>query len=214
MKTKKILNEEEKKVMIEQAAVHYGSFMDIVIPGWREDSHSKDTPMRVSKSFMNDLCRSLHSEEPELRQFDNDEGYDGIIAQCNIPVRSLCQHHHLLISGIAHVGYIMKPILLSGEKTKIIGLSKLNRIVEFHSRKPQTQEHLTMQIHNHLSEVLKGNVGIAVVIHASHACTSHRGIGHDSEMHTAKLSGFFFDNDLDTRAEFYRMIDNALKLKR
>lgn len=198
--------EQEKRII--KAAAAYALFMDEVVPGWRDDKQAKDTPTRVAKSFVNDLCKGLFTNEPMIKHFDNGEGYDGIVAQCNIPVKSLCAHHHLPITGFAHVGYIPK------EKSEIIGLSKLNRIVEYWSRRPQTQEHLTMQIFNHLNKLLEGNSGVAVVIHAAHFCTSHRGVYHDSEMHTAKLSGFFFDNALDTRAEFYRMIDNALKLKR
>lgn len=199
---------QDKTLLIQEAAYHYGMFMDKVIPNWREDPQAKDTPMRVAKSFVNDLCKGLHNELPPLKDFDNGEGYDGIVAQCNIPVKSLCAHHHLPIAGYAHVAYIPQ------ESSRIIGLSKLNRIVEHYSRRPQTQEHLTMQIHKHLDNILKGNKGVAVVIHAAHMCCSHRGVHHDSEMHTSKLSGYFFDNEIGTRSEFYRMIENALKLKR
>lgn len=192
---------------LEKAAAAYAIFMDHVCPGWEDDPQALETPMRVAKSFINDLCSGLHTEAPIIKQFDNGEHYDGITAQCNIPVRSLCAHHHLPIAGNCHVAYI--PIA----DGQIIGLSKLNRIVDYWARRPQTQEHLTMQIFNHLKKVLNTeNVG--VVIHASHFCTSHRGIKHDSEMHTAKMGGLFFDNTIGTRAEFYRMIDNALKLKR
>lgn len=202
-----IINKEEA---LKNAAGAYALFMDEVIPGWRKDPQAKDTPMRVAKSFITDLCVGLHTDPPLIKDFENGEMYDGIIAQCNIPVKSLCAHHHLMITGFCHIGYVP-----SKEKdSKIIGLSKLNRIVEYWSRRPQTQEHLSMQIHNHLNDLLKENQGVAVVIHAAHACCSHRGIGHDSEMHTAKMSGLFFENTIGTRAEFYRMIDNSLKLKR
>lgn len=197
-----------KEQKIQQASEHYARFMDIVIPGWKNDPQAIDTPKRVAKAFIEDLVRSLHNDPPKITEFDNGEGYDGIVAQCNIPIKSLCAHHHLSITGFAHVAYIPK------DKSKIMGLSKLNRIVDYWARRPQTQEHLTMQIHKDIDNHIPLNDGVAVVIHASHFCCSHRGIGHDSEMHTAKLSGFFFDNELDTRAEFYRMIDNALKLKR
>lgn len=199
------LSKEEK---IQLASEHYAKFMDVVIPGWSNDPQAIDTPKRVAKAFIEDLVRSLHSDPPKITEFDNGEGYDGIVAQCNIPIKSMCAHHHLSITGFAHVAYIPK------DKSKIIGLSKLNRIVDYWARRPQTQEHLTMQIHNDINKRIPNNDGVAVVIHASHFCCSHRGVGHDSEMHTAKLSKFFFDNELDTRAEFYRMIDNALKLKR
>lgn len=199
------MNQQER---IARAATAYALFMDEVIPNWREDSQAQDTPTRVAKSFINDLCKGLHTELPLLRDFENDEGYDGIVTQCNIPIKSLCAHHHLPIAGYAHVAYIPK------NNSRIIGLSKLNRVVEYFASRPQTQEHLTMQIHNFLNQTLQGNEGVAVVIHASHFCCSHRGVHHDSEMHTAKMSGLFFSNEIGTRAEFYRMIDNALKLKR
>lgn len=199
---------DSKDELLYRASAAYAAFMDQVIPGWREDSQAAETPMRVAKSFVNDLCKGLHTDLAPLKDFDNGEGYDGIVAQCNIPVKSLCAHHHLPISGFAHVAYIPK------DSSRIIGLSKLNRIVEFFSTRPQTQEHLTMQIHNFINDTLTDNVGVAVVIHASHFCCSHRGVHHDSEMHTAKMSGLFFSNEIGTRAELYRMIDNALKLKR
>lgn len=193
---------------IDLAAGHYARFMDMVIPGWRNDPQAQDTPKRVAKSFVNDLVRSLHSEEPVITDFDNGENYDGIVAQCNIPIKSLCAHHHLPITGYGHVAYIPKA------GGKIIGLSKLNRIVDFWARRPQTQEHLTMQIVNDITNHVPENQGVACVIHASHFCCSHRGIQHDSEMHTAKMTGLFFTNELGTKDEFYRMIESALKLKR
>lgn len=197
-----------KQEKIALASEHYAKFMDVVIPGWRNDPQAIDTPKRVAKAFIEDLVRSLHSDPPKITEFDNGEGYDGIVAQCNIPIKSMCAHHHLSITGFAHVAYIPK------DKSKIIGLSKLNRIVDYWARRPQTQEHLTMQIHNDINKHIPENAGVAVVIHASHFCCSHRGIGHDSEMHTARVSGAFHDKEDRSRDEFYKMIDNALKLKR
>lgn len=202
------MDQVKKQIMLKDAANSYAQFMDHVVPGWREDPQAQDTPMRVAKSFVNDLVHSLHNEMPKITDFENGEGYDGIVAQCNIPVKSLCAHHHLPIAGFAHVAYIPK----SG--AKIIGLSKLNRIVEYWSRRPQTQEHLTMQIVKAIQHYIPENDGVGCVIHASHFCCSHRGIHQDSEMHTAKLTGLFFSNEIGTRTEFYRMIDNALKMKR
>lgn len=198
--------EHEKKLVL--AADAYASFMDHAVPNWREDPQAKDTPMRVAKSFINDLCAGIHTEPPKITNFENGENYDGIVAQCNIPIRSLCAHHHLPIAGFAHVAY------LPSFNSKIIGLSKLNRIVEYWSKRPQTQEHLTMQIHNNVNELIKDNLGVAVVIHAAHFCTSHRGVHHDSEMHTAKMSKAFFENKNGVRDELYKMIGHALQLKR
>ena len=195
----------DRSAEIYAASRAYADFMDIVIPGWREDPQAKDTPMRVAKSFISDLVSSLHNEPPVIRDFDNGEHYDGIVAQCNIPVKSLCAHHHLPIIGLAHVAYI------PGQTSKIIGLSKLNRIVEYWSHRPQTQEHLTIQISKAIDSYIPQNKGVAVVIHAKHLCCSHRGIKHDSEMHTAKLTGSFLLNEDKSREEFYKMIQIATK---
>lgn len=195
----------DRSAEIYAASRAYADFMDIVIPGWREDPQAKDTPMRVAKSFISDLVSSLHNEPPVIRDFDNGEHYDGIVAQCNIPVKSLCAHHHLPIIGLAHVAYI------PGQTSKIIGLSKLNRIVEYWSHRPQTQEHLTIQILRAIDSYIPQNKGVAVVIHAKHLCCSHRGIKHDSEMHTSKLTGVFLQNENRSRDEFYRMIQVATK---
>ena len=127
--------------------------------------------------------------------------YDGMVFEGNIQVHSMCSHHHLPFFGVAHVAYIAKP------EGKIIGLSKLNRTVEFYSRRPQVQENLTMQIHDHLDEVLEVHGGIAVMVSAKHLCACLRGVKHPhSEMKTSKLSGAFIDGDYSVRQEFYNFI--------
>lgn len=98
----------------------------------------------------------------------------------------------------SHVAYI--------PGTQVIGLSKLNRVVEWFSRRPQIQEGLTMQIHNFLQETLPDSKGIAVLIEASHTCASCRGVRHDSTMKTSKLSGAFFNNP-SCRDEFYHFVE-------
>ena len=114
-------------------------------------------------------------------------------------MHSFCSHHHLPFIGVAHVGYIPS---VDG---KVIGLSKLNRIVEFYTRRPQIQENLTMQVHNHIDEVCEENLGVAVVIEADHMCACIRGVKHNGIMKTAKLSGKFKDSDR-AREEFYNFI--------
>lgn len=195
----------ENADLIEQASRAYAAYMDVVLPGWQEDPNAKDTPRRVAKSFINDLTVGLRNQLAPITQFKNADGYDGIVFQGNIPIKSLCSHHHQNIYGVAHVAYIPSA------DGKIIGLSKLNRIVEFFSRRPQVQENLTMQIHNKINELIEGNKGVAVVMQAKHMCASHRGVNHDSIMQTAKLSGFFFDNEIGTRAELYNMINQITK---
>ena len=196
----KPLTEEEKQYMIEKAAVHYGHYMDALNIDWRNDPNSSDTPMRVAKSFVNDLAVGCYSEGPKITAFDNVDKYDGIIFQGNIKVHSFCSHHHLPFIGVAHVAYI------PGKDGKVIGLSKLNRIVEWFARRPQVQENLTMQIHTHIDKVCDENNGVAVLVEANHMCACVRGVKHDSTMKTARMSGAFLDKTDLTRQEFYNFV--------
>ena len=195
----KPLTEEEKQDMIEKAAVHYGHYMDALNIDWRNDPNSSDTPMRVAKAFVNDLAAGCYSQGPKITAFDNVDKYDGIIFQGNIKVHSFCSHHHLPFIGQAHVAY------LPSMDGKIIGLSKLNRIVEFYSRRPQVQENLTMQIHKHIERVCENTLGVGVMVEANHMCACVRGVKHDATMKTAKLSDAFKDVDR-VREEFYNFI--------
>jgi len=179
------LTEQEKLKMIEEAAVHYGNYMTALGFDWREDPNSSDTPIRVAKAFVNDLASGVYSKSPKITAFDNIDGYDGVVFQGNITVHSFCSHHHLPFIGKAHVAYIPTP------DGKVIGLSKLNRIVEFYARRPQVQENLTMQIHDHIDEECTDNIGVATMIEANHMCACVRGVKHDATMKTAKLSNVF-----------------------
>jgi GTP cyclohydrolase I len=196
--------EEEKQHIIEKATKAYEAYLDALGFDWRNDPNSTDTPRRVAKAFVNDLATGCYDEAPKVTSFPSD-GYDGIVSQCNIPVKSLCSHHHLAFSGVAHVAYI--PSL----EGRVIGLSKLNRIVEFFARRPQIQEGLTIQIHNSIDSVCEKNKGVAVLIKAQHTCACLRGIKHDGcYMVTSKLSKDFMD-DSKTRQEFYDFIKMAEK---
>jgi len=196
--------EEEKLQIIEKATKAYEAYLDALGFDWRNDPNSTDTPRRVAKAFVNDLATGCYNEPPKVTSFPSD-GYDGIVSQCNIPVKSLCSHHHLAFTGVAHVAYI--PSL----EGRVIGLSKLNRIVEFFARRPQIQEGLTIQIHNSIDEVCEKNQGVAVVIKAQHTCACLRGVKHDGcYMVTSKLSKDFMD-DSKTRQEFCDFIKMAEK---
>lgn len=200
MITRSEKTEDQLNKMIEEGAEKYATFMDVVFPGWKEDPNSKDTPRRVAKMFIRELSEGLYLPMPKITSFENVDKYDGIVFQGNIEVKSFCSHHHMPFMGKAHVAYI------PDENGKIIGLSKLNRIVRLFSRRPQVQENLTQQIHDYLNETLGKNKGIAVFIEAQHTCVSHRGVEQDSTMKTAKLSGYFFSDEIGTRQEFYRMV--------
>jgi GTP cyclohydrolase I len=197
--------EAEKKQMIEQAAKYYGEFLTALGFDWAADPHSANTPKRVSKAWVNDLIKGSLSEEPEVTAFPNDEGYTGLICQTRIPVMSMCAHHNLTFSGVAHVAYIPGK-----EKTDmVIGLSKLNRIVDFYSRRPNIQESLTKQIHDHINKLCIGNRGVAVVVESQHNCVKCRGIKQDSVMKTSQMSGYFWTNEVGTRHEFFALIDQS-----
>ena len=192
---------EEKKQIIENATLAYESFLDALCIDWRNDPNSEGTPRRVAKAYVNDIASGCYDEPPKITSFPAD-GYDGMVFQGGIPVKSLCSHHHLAFTGVAHVAYI--PSL----EGRVIGLSKLNRIVEFYARRPQIQEGLTMQIHKAISEVCEKNLGVAVMLSATHTCACNRGVRHDGcEMITSKLSGDFL-NDAAVRAEFYQFVSH------
>ena len=194
-----ILSDEEKQKMIEEAAEHYGNYMDALKIDWRNDPNSSDTPMRVAKAFVNDLAEGCYNQGPKITAFDNLDEYDGMVFQGNIKVNSFCTHHQLPFIGTAHTAYI------PSKDGKIIGLSKLNRIVEFYARRPQVQENLTIQIHEHINKICEKNEGVAVMIEANHMCACVRGVKHDATMKTAKLSDTFKNVDR-VRDEFYNFI--------
>ena len=191
------LSPEEREYRIDLASKFYGEFLTAMGFDWENDPNMADTPKRVAKAFINELFEGCFTDAPKITTFDNSEGYDGMVFQGEIEVVSMCAHHNLPFVGKAHVAYI------PGEK--LIGLSKLNRVVEWFARRPQSQEHLSMQVHDYLNKVCDGNNGVAVVIEANHTCASCRGVKHQSVMKTAKLSGAF-QTSQTTRTEFYEFI--------
>src|SRR3546814_246149 len=129
----------------------------------------------------------------EMTTFANDEGYDELVIVQDIPVNSLCEHHMLPFTGVAHVGYL--------PGARILGLSKFARAVEFHARRPQTQERLTKQVADQLHEHLQPQ-GVGVVVEAEHNCMSLRGARvPGTRTVTSALSGRVRD-DSRTRNEF------------
>jgi GTP cyclohydrolase IA len=198
-----ILDEADKSNRIILASEYFAKFMEQLGFDYKADPNSADTPMRVTKSIMNDLCYGCFNPPPKITAFDNVDGYNGIVAQTNIPLYSLCAHHWLPFTGKAHVAYI------PSKYGKVIGLSKINRLVDWLARRPNVQETLTEMIHTKMDEVCEFNNGIAVVIEANHTCCSMRGIKHDSTMRTAKMSGSFLDDEDNSRSEFYKFVEFA-----
>jgi GTP cyclohydrolase I len=194
---------EEIDELINNGAKAYEAYLDALGFDWRNDPNSADTPRRVAKAFVTDLAMGCYSEPPKVTAFDNVDGYDGMVCQNNIKVVSMCSHHHAPFMGVAHVAYI------PSKGGKVLGLSKLNRIVDWFARRPQVQENLTMQVHEYIDHVCEKNKGVAVLIEANHTCCSNRGIKHDSTMRTARMSGAFLDEKDNSRAEFYKFVEFA-----
>jgi len=192
--------EKEKQQIIKKAAKAYAKFMDALGFDWQNDPNAAETPMRVAKAWVNDIASGCFNEAPKITAFENIDHYDGMVFQGNIKVHSLCAHHHIPFFGYAYVAYI------PDKQGKVIGLSKINRIVNYYSRRPQVQENLTMQIHDHISKICEGNLGVAVYISAEHMCVKLRGVKHDSTMKTSKLSGVFINDNVSCRYEFYNFI--------
>lgn len=193
--------EEQKKQMIEEGAKHYAAFLTAMGFDYKADPNTENTPTRYAKSFVKDLIAGCMEEAPEITAFPSD-GYTGIVLEKNIPFSSMCSHHNREIVGVVHIAYIPGK-----ENGKVIGLSKMNRLVEFYSRRPQIQEGFTVQLHDHLDELLQNNRGIAVIVEASHGCVKCRGVKHHgASMSTSQLSGYFWTNEIGTRAELFQLI--------
>ena len=198
-------SQEDIEVMIDKAAAAYGEFLTAVGFDYKADRQTEDTPRRVAKAWLKDLIVGSISNEPNITVFPNDEGYSGLVIQSGIPIVSMCAHHNLAFTGYATVAYV------PGEN--VIGLSKLNRIVEWFSRRPQMQESLTQQIHDYIADKMTCE-SVAVSIACKHTCCSHRGIKHPSVMTTNKFSGLFMEKDNLIREEFLHAIEkNGTTLK-
>jgi len=191
------LSDLDKQRMTEDAATAFGQFLDALRCDWRNDPNSMETPKRVAKAYVNDLWAGRYTAMSPITSFPSD-GYDGIIIERNIPLTSMCSHHHQTINGVVHIGYI------AGEDGQVIGLSKLNRIVELFGRRGAIQEQLTSAIHNAVEKITEGNKGVIVTIVAGHNCVSCRGVKHQgASMITTKASGVFKENTNLARKEFF-----------
>tara|TARA_B100000809_G_scaffold235954_1_gene254566 strand:- start:12851 stop:13537 length:687 start_codon:yes stop_codon:yes gene_type:complete len=153
------------------------------------DDSLQGTPKRVAKAFVNELFAGLNpANKPKLSTFENTYKYGEMLVEKNIVVYSTCEHHLLPIIGRAHVAYISKG--------RVIGLSKMNRIVEYFAKRPQVQERLTMQIVQALQEAL-GTDDVACVIDAKHLCVNSRGIKDiESSTVTSEYGGAFKNKEV------------------
>ncbi len=182
---------------IEKIQVHFKEIMNTLGMDMNDDS-LKGTPKRVAKMFVNEIFGGLHPDKkPKMSTFENKYKYNQMLVEKDITVYSTCEHHFLPIVGRAHIGYISNG--------HVVGLSKMNRIVDYFARRPQVQERLTMQIVKTMQEAL-GTKDVACVIDAKHLCVNSRGIRDiESSTVTAELGGRF-KHDATTRKEFLHYI--------
>jgi|TARA_B110000263_G_scaffold137892_1_gene119622 GTP cyclohydrolase I len=166
------------------------------------DDSLKGTAYRVAKMYVNEIFGGLDPRnKPKISLFENKYNYNKMLIEKNINLNTTCEHHFLPIIGIAHIAYIS-----SG---KVIGLSKLNRIVKYYSDRPQVQERLTTQIYNELIAVLDTE-NVMVVIDAKHLCVTSRGIKDDSCSTITEMYGGDF-NVYNKRNEFYKLLNAGIK---
>lgn len=161
------------------------------------DDSLNGTPHRVAKMFVQEIFSGLDPKnKPKMSVFENTYQYDKMLVEANISFNSTCEHHFLPIVGKAHIGYVS-----SG---KVIGLSKLNRIVDYYARRPQVQERLIMQIFNELKTAL-ATENVIVVIEAEHLCVSSRGI-KDSSSYTSTIQYGGVFNKKENRNDFFNLM--------
>ena len=178
---------------------HFTKIVDELGLDLNDDSIS-GTPYRVAKMYVKEIFSGLDPEnKPKISLFDNKYNYNKMLIEKNINLNSTCEHHFLPITGKAHVSYIS-----SG---KVIGLSKLNRIVQYYSHRPQVQERLTKQIYDELKNVLDTD-SVMFVIEAKHMCVSSRGIKDYTSSTVTEMYGGDF-NIFNKRDEFYKLLNSV-----
>ncbi len=194
------LTQEEKEKIITEASMHFGKFLSALGVDWENDPNSMETPKRVSKAYVNDLWKGRYDLMEDATNFPSD-GYGGIVLERDIPIISMCSHHHQTILGKVHIAYI------PGAEKKVIGLSKLNRIVEHFARRGAIQEQFTMAVHNAVDKIVEGNDGVMVIVHATHNCVSCRGVKHmGASMMTSETSGAFADHQKTAKQEVLELL--------
>ncbi len=189
-----VASDEEKMKKIE---FHFKEIMETLGLDLRDDS-LKGTPERVAKMYVKEIFSGLDpANKPKIALFENRYQYNQMLVEKDITFYSNCEHHFVPIFGKAHLAYISNG--------KVIGLSKLNRIVQYYAKRPQVQERFTMQIAKELQEVLKTE-DVAVIIDAKHLCVSSRGI---QDINAATITSFYggkFQEET-TKQEFLRYVE-------
>lgn len=189
------LSDEEKK---EKIAFHFSEIMETLGLDLTDDS-LKGTPQRVAKMYVDEIFCGLNpTNKPKVALFENKYQYNQMLVEKNITFYSNCEHHFVPIFGKIHVAYVSKGT--------VIGLSKINRIVQYFAQRPQVQERLTMQIALELQEILQTE-DIAVIVDAKHLCVSSRGIKDDTSATVTNYFGGVFQQT-DKVNELLQLIKN------
>lgn len=188
------LTEEEK---IEAIESNFKNIMEVLGLDLTDDS-LKGTPKRVAKMYVQEIFSGLNpANKPEVTLFENKFQYNEMLVEKNINFFSNCEHHFVPFFGKAHVAYISTG--------KVIGLSKLNRLVRYFAQRPQVQERLTMQVGKELQKVL-ATENVAILIDAKHLCVASRGVEDDSSSTITTFFGGVFNND-EKKNEFLKYVD-------
>ena len=181
---------------------HFEKIMETLGLDLKDDSLA-GSPERVAKMYVSEIFSGLNPlNEPKVSLFENSYKYKGMLVEKNIELYSLCEHHFVPIVGKVHVAYFANK--------NVIGLSKINRIVQFYAKRPQVQERLTVQVVEKLKEILETD-NVACVIDAKHLCVNMRGVRDTkSSTITSRYSGVFNQND--NKAEFLKHISLDSKI--
>jgi GTP cyclohydrolase I len=174
-------------------------FRDIIVALGLDltDDNLKNTPHRVAKMYVNELCSGLRTPKPEITVFKNKFPKNKIVVERNIKVLSMCSHHWVPIVGVCHIAYVPNK--------HVMGLSKFHRIVKWYAKRPQIQERLTEDIGNELSDLLQTK-DVAVIIQADHMCVKVRGVeDHNSDTITSFLEGCFMEKP-EARNELFQLL--------
>jgi len=188
------LSDDEKIARIEH---HFAEIMKTMGLDLTDDS-LKGTPRRVAKMYIKEVFTGLNPKNmPSVALFNNKYKYKEMLVEKNITVKSFCEHHFVPIIGVAHVAYVSNG--------NVIGLSKINRIVQYYAKRPQVQERLTVQIANELKKILKTE-DVAVIIDAKHMCVSMRGVEDEtSSTVTSSYHGTFQQEE--RKQELFKYLD-------
>lgn len=194
------MSDEEK---MDKIAKHFEAIMDVMGLDLNDDSLS-GTPHRVAKMYIKEIFSGLNpANEPKISLFENNYKYDGMLVEKEIELYSLCEHHFVPIVGKVHVAYFAND--------RVIGLSKINRIVQHFAKRPQVQERMTMQIVAKLQEVLKTE-DVACIIEAKHFCVCMRGVKDGSSITvTSQFKGKFAEAEY--KNEFLQQISSELRIE-